>query len=68
MKTLSSLPAVRPGGVPGGTIVLSRERTEQSRTIPSLKKNEQLECVLKNIKMICKRTEGNRTGIAEQNG
>ena len=30
MKTLSSLPAVRAGGVPGGTIVLSRERTERS--------------------------------------
>ena len=32
----------RAGRVPGGTIVLSRERTEQSRTIPSFRKKQTL--------------------------
>ena len=55
----------RAGRVNGGTIVLSRERTERSRTIPSFrKKNERLERVLKNIGTIGKRTERNGTGIA----
>ena len=50
----------RAGRVNGGTIVLSRERTERSRTIPSFrKKNERLESVLKNIGTISKRTERN---------
>ena len=41
-----------------GTIVLSREQTERSRTIPSFrKKNERIERVLKNIGTICKETE-----------
>jgi len=49
---------VRAGRVPGGMIVLSRERTERSRTIPSFwKKNERLERVLKNVWTISKRTE-----------
>ena len=40
------------------TIVLSQERTERSRTIPSLgKKNERIERVLKNVGTICKGTE-----------
>ena len=40
----------RAGRPSWGTIVLSRERTERSRTIPSFrKKNERIECVLKNI-------------------
>ena len=55
----------RAGRVPGGTIVLSQERTKRSRTIPSFKKkNEHLEPVLKNIGTISKRTEWNGTGIA----
>ena len=33
-----SLNETRAGRVPGGTIVLSRERTERSRTIPSFQK------------------------------
>ena len=49
--------------VPGGTIVLSQERKERSRTIPSFRKNERLERVLKNIGTISKRTERNTTGI-----
>ena len=54
--------SIRAGRVPGGTIVLSRERTERSRTIPWFrKKNERLERVLKNIGMISKITERNRT-------
>ena len=41
-----------------GTIVLSRERTERSRTIPSFrKKNEHIERVLKIVGTICKGTE-----------
>ena len=41
-----------------GTIVLSRERTERSRKIPTFrKKNERIERVLKNIGTICKGTE-----------
>ena len=41
-----------------GTIVLSQERTERSRTIPSFpKKNERIERVFKNIRTICKGTE-----------
>ena len=60
-----SLNETRAGRVPGGTIVLSRERTEWSKTIPSFQnKNERLERVLKNFGMISKRTERNRTGIA----
>ena len=40
-----------------GTIVLSRERTERSRTIPSFrKKNERIERDIKNIGTICKGT------------
>ena len=55
----------RAGRVPGGTIVLSWERTERSRTTPSFrKKNERLERVLKNIGTFSKRTERNGTGIA----
>ena len=55
----------RAGRVNGGTIVLSREQTERSRTIPSFrKKNERLERVLKNIGTFSKRTERNGTGIA----
>ena len=51
---------IRAGRVPGGTIVLSRERTERSRMIPSFrKKNERLERVLKNIGTISKRMERN---------
>ena len=39
-------------------IVLSRERTERSRTIPPFrKKNERIERVLKTIGTICKETE-----------
>ena len=52
--------------VPGETIFLSRERTEQSRTIPSFQKNESLERVLKNIVTISKRTERNGMGIASK--
>ena len=56
----------RAGRVNGGTIVLSRERTERSRTIPSFrKKNERLERVLKNIGTITKRTERK---LLEKNG
>ena len=55
----------RAGRVNGGTIVLSREQTERSRTIKNdpihPKKNER---VLKNIGPISKRTERNGTGIA----
>ena len=48
-----------------GTIVLSREQTERSRTIPSFWKiNERIERVLKNIGTVCKGTEQNRTKIA----
>ena len=55
----------RAGRVPGGTIVLSWERTERSKTTPSFrKKNERLERVLKNIGTFSKRTERNGTGIA----
>ena len=55
----------RTGRVNGGTIVLCRDRTERSRTIPSFqKKNERLEHVLKNIGTISKRTERNGTEIA----
>ena len=54
----------RAGHVPGGTIVLSRERTERSRTIPSFQKKERSERVLKNFGTISKRTERNETGIA----
>jgi len=54
----------RAGRAPGGTIVLPQERTEQSRTIPSLRKNECLEHVLKNIGKISKRTERNGTAMA----
>ena len=53
------------GRVPRGTIVLSRERTERSRTIPSFRKNERLEWVLKNIGTISKRTERE---LLEKNG
>ena len=50
----------RAGRVNSGTIVLSRERTERSKTIPWFrKKNERFERVLKNIGTICKRTERN---------
>ena len=61
---------IRAGRVPGGTIVLSRERTERSRTIPSFRKNERLERVLKNIGTISKRTEQNETEreLLEKNG
>ena len=55
----------RAGRVPGGTIVLSRERTERSRMIPSFRKNERLEWVLKNIGTISKRTERE---LLEKNG
>ena len=55
----------RAGRVPGGTIVLSQERTERSRMIPSFRKNnEHLEPVLKNIGTISKRMKWNGTGIA----
>ena len=60
----------RAGRRSWGTIVLSRERMEQSRMIPSFrKKNERIEPVLKNIGTICKGTEKNgnclkRTEIA----
>jgi len=60
-----NLISVRSGRVPGGTIVLSRERTERSRTIPSFRKNERLERVLKNIGTISKRTERE---LLEKNG
>ena len=54
----------RDGRVPGGTIVLSRdERNDQERSHRS-RKNERLECVLKNIGMIGKRTERNGMGMA----
>ena len=56
-------PGGRAGHVPGGTIVLSQERTERSRTIPSFQK-KRLERVLKNIGTISKTTERNGTGIA----
>ena len=52
----------KDGRVPGGTIFLSRERTERSRTIPSFRKNERLEHVLKNIGILVK--ERNGTEIA----
>ena len=55
---------IAAGRVPGGTIVLSLERMEQSRTIPLFRKNERLECVLKSIGTISKRMKRNRTGIA----
>ena len=49
---------LRAGCRSWGTIVLSQERTERSRTIPSFpKKNEHIESVLKNIGTICKGTE-----------
>ena len=49
-----------------GTIVLLRERTERSRTIPSFrKKNECIERVLKNIGTICKGTEQERNDLAK---
>ena len=49
----------RAGRLSWGTIILSRERTERLRTIPSFqkKKNEIIERVLKNIGTICKGTE-----------
>ena len=56
---------IRARRVPGGTIVLSRERTERSRMIPSFRKNERLEWVLKNIGTISKRTERE---LLEKNG
>ena len=40
-----------------GTIVLSWEHTERSRTIPSFRKKKRVELVLKNIGTICKGTE-----------
>ena len=52
----------RAGRVPGGTIVLSRERTELSRTIPSFQKYERSERVLKNLERLVK--ERNGMGIA----
>ena len=45
--------AIRAGRVPGGMIVLSPERTEQSFH----ENNKPSECVLKNFGMISKRTE-----------
>ena len=55
----------RAGRRSWGTIVLSRDRTERSRTIPSFrKKNERIEGVLKNIGTICNRTEGKGTETA----
>ena len=53
---------IQVGRVPG-TIVLYQERTERSITIPSFRKNERLERVLKNIGTVSKRTERNTTGI-----
>ena len=48
----------RAGRRSWGTIVLSREQTERSKTIPSFrKKNERIERVLKNIRTMCKETE-----------
>ena len=49
---------------PGGTIVLSRARMEQSRTIPLFRK-KRLERVLKNIGTISKITERE---LLEKNG
>ena len=55
----------RAGRRSWGTIVLSRERTERSRTVPSFrKKNELIEHVLKNSGTIYKGTELNGTQIA----
>ena len=55
----------RAGRRSWGTIVLSRERTERLRTIPSFrKKNKRIECILKNIGTICKGTEWKGTEIA----
>ena len=56
---------IRAGHRSWETIVLSQERTELSRTIPSFrKKNEHIERVLKNIGTIIKRTNVERTEIA----
>ena len=50
----------RAGHRSWGTIVLSREQTELSRTIQSFrKKNERIKRVLNNIGTICKGTERN---------
>ena len=58
--------AARAGRRSWGTIVLSRKRTERSRTIPSFrKKNESIKRVLKNLGTICKGTERERNDLAE---
>ena len=55
------MPDSRAGRHSWGTIVLSRERTKQSRTIPLFrKKNERIEHALKNIGTICIGTEQER--------
>ena len=57
-----SLLQTRTGRRSWGTIVLYRERTEWSRTIPSFqKKNERIKRVLNNIGTICKGMERNGT-------
>ena len=56
----------RAGRVPGGTIVLSRERTERSRTIPMFrKKRERLDHILKNF---VKERNGTEWELLEKNG
>ena len=63
-----SAPVSRAGRRSWGTIVLSRERTERSRTIPPFqKKNERIERVLKNIGTICKGTERERSNWKKRN-
>ena len=64
-QVLRGRPVNRAGRIPGGTIVLSRERTERSRRIPSFQKNERLERVLKIFGTISKRTERE---LLEKNG
>ena len=51
-------PCLGAGSFSWGMIVLSQEQTELSPTMGSYqKKNERMECVLKNIGTISKRTE-----------
>ena len=57
---------IKAGRRSWGTTLLSRKRTELSKTIsyPSEKKNEHIKCVLKNIETIITRTNVEQTKVA----
>ena len=67
-RTDLGAPAARAGRVPGGTIILSRERTERSRTIPSFGKKKCSECVLKILERLVKEQNGTEGELLEKNG